>query len=155
MKKGDWRITAGVGGPNARIPNVRIGEDLKAILYSLEFEPSKDEPVKVPLDIQEFLDKCCSDIVSHDVANVMAHYSDKYLNSGTRKGEVERGLRQTIGLITSSKETITDFVPAGDRAYLTGFVISNAFGKWPITETSILKENGEWKWYGNQRDVSP
>jgi hypothetical protein len=21
--------------------------------------------------------------------------------------------------------------------------------------TSIIKESGEWKWYGNQRDVSP
>jgi hypothetical protein len=132
-----------------------IGEDLRAIPYSLQFEPGKDEPVKVPPDVQEFLDKVDNDIVSHDVAKVMANYSDKYLNSGTRKGEMERGWRQTIGLVTSIKGTITDFIPAGDRAYLTGFTISNSFGKWPITDTSIIKENGEWKWYGNQRDVAP
>jgi hypothetical protein len=49
---------------------------------------------------------------------------------------------------------ITDFVPAGDRVYLTGFVINN-FGKFAIGGISIIKENGEWKYYGNQRDVSP
>jgi hypothetical protein len=132
-----------------------IGEDLRAISYSLQYEPGKDEPVKLPPDIEEFLDKHNNDVLSHDVPKVMAHYSDKYLNSGTRKGEVERFWRQPIGLITSIKWTITDFVPMGDRAYLTGFTISNTFGKWPITETSIVKENGEWKWYGNQRDPAP
>ena len=132
-----------------------IGEDLRAISYSLQYEPGKDEPVKLPPDIEEFLDKYSNDLLSHDVAKVMTHFSDKYLNSGIRKGEIERGWRQTIGLITSIKGTINDFVPAGDRAYLTGFTISNCFGKWPITETSIINESGEWKWYGNQRDPAP
>ena len=52
-----------------------IEEDLKAIAYSLEFQPGKDEPVKVPPDVQEFLDKNDSDLVSHDLAKVMTHYS--------------------------------------------------------------------------------
>ena len=132
----------------------KVGEDLKAILYSLEFQPGKDEPVKVPPDVQELIDKMDNDLVSHDLARVMANYSDRYLNSGTRKGEMERFYRWVIGSFMSSKGIITDFVPAGDRVYLTGFVISN-FGTRSINETSIIKENGEWKWYGNQRDVSP
>jgi hypothetical protein len=140
----------------------KIGEDLRAIPYSIEFEPGKDEPVKVPSDVQEFLDRQGNDILSHDVAKVMTHYSDKYLNSGMRKGEMERFWRQMISFWISLKGTITDFVSAGERAYLTGFVIGNfakppitETAKIPITETSIIKENGEWKWYGNQRDVSP
>jgi hypothetical protein len=120
---------------------VRIGEDLKAILYSLEFEPSKDEPVKVPLDIQEFLDKYCSDIVSHDVANVMAHFSDRFLLSGVKKGEIERSIRQMIGSITSCEVGITELVPAGDRAYVAGFQ-SWTLQKWALG-TSIIKEGGE------------
>jgi len=24
-----------------------------------------------------------------------------------------------------------------------------------LQETSIIKENGEWKWYGNQREAHP
>jgi hypothetical protein len=144
----------------------RIEDHLRAIVYSLQYEPSKDEPVKVPPDVQEFLDRHCNDLISHDLAKFMTHYSDRYLNSGTRKGEMERFFREMavprIGLITSYEHIITDFIPAGDRAYLTGFVIAKFAKTWvtetatnPITQTSIIKESGEWKWYGNQRDVSP
>ena len=68
----------------------KIGEDLKAILYSIEFQPDKDEPVKVPPDIREFLDKFSSAMVSHDLAKVMTHYSDRYLHWARRK-EKSRG----------------------------------------------------------------
>jgi hypothetical protein len=129
-----------------------IGEDLKAILYSIEFEPSKGDPVKVPPDVQEFLDRHCSAHVAHDLAQLMTHYSDRYLNSGVRKGGMEQFNRDIIDRITSCEIGITDFVPAGDRAYLTGFIRS-WWGKAILLQTSIIKENGEWKWYGNQRDV--
>ena len=129
-------------------------EYLKTFSYSLEFEPGKDEPVKVPSDVQGFLDSWRNDVVSHDVAKVMTHYSDRYLNSGEKKGEVERFWRWMIGSVTSINGTVTDFVPAGDKAYLAGFVTGN-FGIGTTRETSIIKENGEWKWYGNQREVVP
>jgi hypothetical protein len=148
-KKGDLWIFMGVGSYSGK-----IGEDLRAIPYSIEFQPGKDEPVKVPPDVQEFLERNGNDFLSHDVAKVMAHYSDRYLNSGVRKGEVERNIKQWINSWMSSKGVTTDFIPAGDRAYLAGFVITNS-GTFPMPETSIIKENGEWKWYGNQRDVSP
>ena len=134
-----------------------IGEDLRAIPYSLQYEPGKDEPVKLPPDVQEFFEKNDNNILSHDVAKFMANYSDKYLNSGMRKGEVERGIIQGIGGITSFKGTITDFVPTGDRAYYTGFlrfVWRNQLFTNPFND-SIIKENGEWKFYGNQRDAAP
>jgi hypothetical protein len=148
-KRGDVLVHMGVGSLNEK-----IGEDLKAILYSIEFEPGKDEPVKVPPDVQEFLDRHNNNVISHDVAKVMTNYSDKYLNSGIRKGEMERRWRQLLGYLTSVAVVITEFVPAGDRAYLAGFGASN-LGKGMLFETSIIKESGEWKWYGNQRDVFP
>jgi hypothetical protein len=135
-------------------PNGKIGEDLKAIIYSIEFEPDKDKPVKVPPDVQEFLDKHNNDVVSHDLAKVMAHYSDRYLNSGEKKGEVERWWRMMIGSVTSNNMAVTDFVAEGDRVYLAGFVKTN-WGTSQFFETSIIKENGDWKWYGNQRNVAP
>jgi hypothetical protein len=149
-KKEDVLIHVSVGSRTGK-----IGEDLKAILYSLEFEPGKDEPVKVPPDVQEFFDELSNDIVSHDVAKVMSHYSDRFLLSGLRKGEKERLWRQLIGSWMSLKMgATTDFVLEGDRAYIAGFGMTN-FGKVPLTEISIIKENGEWKFYGNQRDPSP
>jgi hypothetical protein len=132
----------------------RVGEDLKAIPYSLEFQPDKDNPVTVPPDVREFFAQTDNDIVSHDLARVMAHYSDRYLKSGERKGQREQFWKQWVGGFTSSRAVITDFVPEGDRAYLTGFVTTNT-GTFPINEISIIKESGEWKWYGNQREVAP
>jgi hypothetical protein len=148
-QKGDVLVNMGVDSPNGK-----IGEDLKAIIYSIEFEPDKDKPVKVPPDVQEFLDKHNNDVVSHDLAKVMAHYSDRYLNSGEKKGEVERWWRMMIGSVTSNNMAVTDFVAEGDRVYLAGFVKTN-WGTSQFFETSIIKENGDWKWYGNQRNVAP
>jgi hypothetical protein len=146
-KKGGFWVNMAVESQNGK-----IGEDLKAILYSVECEPGKDEPVKLPPDVQEFFDNVNHDIVSHDVAKVMSHYSDRFLNSGNRKGEVERFWRQFIGFWTSHRPVVTDFIPADDRAYVGGFV-TGWLGGAPMFE-SIIKENGEWKFYGNQRDVS-
>jgi hypothetical protein len=148
-KKGDLLIATYVGSVSEK-----TAEDLKAIPYSIEFDPGKDEPVKVPPDVREFIDKHCSANVSHDFAKVWSNFSDRYLNSGERKREVERYLRPIIDRITSFEIVITDFIPAGDIAYLTGFTIG-WWGKAPLNNISIIKENGEWKWYGNQRDVSP
>jgi hypothetical protein len=151
-RNGDMGIGIGV----ASSPRGRIKVDLKVIPYSLEFQPGKDEPVKLPPDIQEFLDKHCSNLVSHDLAKAMTDFSDRYLHSGVKKGEMERFYRQFIGSITSWEVGITDLVPEGDKAYVAGFLVVNG-AKAPFVGggMSIIKENGEWKWYGNQRDASP
>jgi hypothetical protein len=73
-----------------------------------------------------------------------------------KKGEIERFYRQFIGSIISWEVGITDLVQAGDKVHLAGFIVING-SKVPFLGggTSIIKESGEWKWYGNQRDVSP
>jgi len=133
------------------------GEDLKAMLYSIEFQPEKDKPVKVPPDVQEFLDKWGSAIVAHDPAEVMTYYSDKFLFSGRRKAEWGRHAKSVIDSITSFKTTITDFVAAGDKAYLAGFVsigeTIHSFNFDLYRGTMIIKQNGSWRWYGNQIDA--
>jgi hypothetical protein len=148
-KKGDLLIITAVESRTGR-----VGEDLREILYSRQYQPGTDEPVKVPADIQKFIDRWRNDVLSHDIAKIMTHYSDKFLNSGLRKGERELFWRQVIGSAMSFEVGITDLVIEGDKVHLAGIGI-NYFGKAPLFETSIIKESGEWKWYGNQRDVSP
>jgi hypothetical protein len=149
-KKGDMYVHTGLGSRAER-----IGDGLKAFCRSLRFEPDKDEPVNVPGDIREFLDQWCSDLVAHDLAKVMSLYSDRFLNSGSRKRAVEEFLRPLIGKTTSQEVGITDFVSAGDRAYLAGFVIVSGTTRLPLAYGSIIKENGQWKFYGNQRNPAP
>jgi hypothetical protein len=139
---------------NVWTPEGTIGEELRQVAYSFEFKPDKDKPVKVPPDVQAFLDGHRDDNVSHDITKVVSRFSDKYLNTGMTKGKMEQELKQVIDRMTSFEIVITDFVPAGDRAYLAGFTMTN-LGKLPITNTAIIKENGRWKWYGNQRNPPP
>jgi hypothetical protein len=148
IKKGEWWTMITVASRDTR-----ISDDLRAIPYSIKYEPDKDRPVTVPPDVQEFFDRFSSDVLSHDLPKVMSHFSDRYLNSGTRKGGAEQGWRQFIGYYTSNRAVHTDFVPAGDIVHTAGFVLTN-LGALPTTN-SIIKEDGEWKWYGNQRDVAP
>jgi hypothetical protein len=149
-KKGDMWIATGLGSRAEKIDEV-----LKAFSRSLRFEPDKDDPVKAPADIREFLDRWCSDLVAHDLAKTMIHYSERFLNSGYKKRDAEQYLRTFIGRTTSQEVTITSFVAAGDKAYLAGFVIVNGTIRSPLVGTSLVKEDGEWKWYGNQREAIP
>jgi hypothetical protein len=70
-----------------------IGVELKKIAYSLSFLPGREEPVKVPPDVRAFLDMYCADVVGHDPSAIMAHYIDRFLQSGLKKAFFERSLQ--------------------------------------------------------------
>ena len=139
----------------------KIGEDLKNYAYSLTFQQGREEPVKVPPDVREFLDKFCSDIVSHDVEKIMTNYSDQYLLFGMKKASVENFFRNNPGSPTqrgvkSYEATVTIFEAQGDKAYVDGFFTSKTSDDAKVVKASmfngwIIKENGQWKWYGNQK----
>jgi hypothetical protein len=139
----------------------RIGEDLKKYAYSLTFLRGGEEPVPVPPDVRTFFDMWCTDTVSHDVKTIMAHFSTKFLHTGYGKAKMEQfllndplsPLRQDF---ISSEPTVTLFEPRGDRVYVDGFFLNktkaNAKGeKIPMMWQQIIKEQGQWKWYGNQK----
>ncbi len=52
---------------------------------------------------------------------------------------------------TSLEPKVTGFELQGDQAYVTGFWSGN-FGKssMAIGSSFMIKENGKWKWFGNQ-----
>ncbi len=131
-----------------------IGEDLRKIAYSLKIKPGKEELVKVPSDIQEFLDQFCRDIVSHNMEKVMLHYSDQFLNHGNSKTEVEGIWKRYLLTIPSCKISTTGFEFQGDKAHLAGFTTYNN-RKSPLRTSPIVKENGKWKWFGNQKQKQP
>jgi hypothetical protein len=130
----------------------KIGENLRAILYSAKYQPDKDVLITVPPDVQEFFDNYCSDLVSQGIEKVMTHYSDGYLFSGIRKREEEQSLRTYIRTVRSCEIGITEFIPEGEKAYLAGFTRYGPGVEEMLKSTVIIKENGQWKWCGNQRD---
>jgi hypothetical protein len=137
----------------------KMGEDLKNYAYSLTFQPSREEPVKVPPDVGTFLNKWASDLVSGDIERIMANFSDQFLNNGTKKSGYEQVFKShplsPVVLGTSSHEiTITVIETQGDKVYLAGFVVGkDKRGPFvnPLVLQYLTKENGQWKWYGNQK----
>jgi hypothetical protein len=133
----------------------RFGEDLKKHAYSLTFVPGKEEPVNVPPDVREFLQMQCADMVSRDVESIMAHYSDRFLHSGLQKAFYERMIRTNPIPEGTAQATVTVFEPRGDTAYIDGFFFRTAKDgtsvKAPMLFQQIIKEQGRWKWFGNQK----
>ena len=101
----------------------------------------------------------CTDIVSHDVKTIMAHYSDRFRHSGANKAFYEQFFRNDpaspIQRGTISEATVTVFEPRGDKAYVDGFFYKakgDAIAvKAPMDFQQIINEHGQWKWFGNQK----
>jgi hypothetical protein len=139
----------------------RIEEDLKSIAYSLTFQSGREVPVKVPPDVRAFLDMYCADMVSGDVKAIMAHYSDRFLQSGASKAFVEQFIRNEPNSpirkgVISQEPTVTVFERQGDRAFIDGFYLTKLKGNVDATKLfmsyqQIINENGQWKWYGNHK----
>jgi len=139
----------------------KIGEDLKKHAYSLAFQQSREEPVNVPPDVREFLVMCCADFVGGDVGSIMGHFSDRFFQWGTNKPMMEGWFRNDPSSPTqrgtmSCEVTVTVFGPQGERAYVDGFWLIKTKGdasaqKAPLNLRQIIKEQGQWKWYGNQK----
>jgi hypothetical protein len=140
----------------------KVEEDLKNYAYSLTFQPSREEPLKVSSDVREFFDQHCSDIVSGDVGRIMTKYSDQFSHNGTTKASLEQWLWNDRFSpiqrgVTSVEATVTFFEAQGDKAYLDGFFCSKGRDdtkpmKVPMSGTQIIKENDQWKFYGNHKE---
>ncbi len=128
----------------------KVGEDLKAVAYSLKVKPGNEEAVKVPDDIRAFLGVWSKAIAEHDMEAAMECYSDKFLMDGKNKQAIEEFIGTVILNITSFDPTITAFEPQGDKVWVTGFIAVN-LGKTPFATQMMVKESGRWKWWGNQK----
>ncbi len=128
-----------------------IGEDLKAIPYSLKIKPGKEEPVELPDDIQALSDRLSRNVASHDIEKIMLHYSDRFLHNGARKADVEAFYKSNIFGVTSFQINITKFESQKDKAHMAGYALVNKSMKFPLLGMVLIKENGQWKFYGNQK----
>jgi hypothetical protein len=146
---------AGFGGEEVK------PEELKNIAYTLQLIPGKDTPVDVAPNVRAFLDKWCKDIGSGDLTAVMSSYSDKYKHKALNKFLMRQWLRDDpasllkMGL-SSADTTITVYVDQGNKAFLAGFVSGKTKDGERLPDLAlngewIIKENGQWKWYGNQK----
>ncbi len=128
----------------------RVGEELRSHAYSLAFREDKEMSVKLPDDVQSFLKGWSSAVAEHDLDAVMERYSETFRDNGRNKQAVRQFYESVIMTIESFDPVVTAFETRGDKVWLSGFVAVNQ-GRQPLGNLCMVKDNGKWKWFGNQK----
>jgi len=76
--------------------------------------------------------------------------SDQFLYDGVTKQMALRFLSGISSYTAEAKIITTKFEPEGDRAKIDVVLKDKYFEAPFITGSKLIKENGQWKWYGNQ-----
>ncbi|HVO67890.1 MAG TPA: SAM-dependent methyltransferase [Syntrophales bacterium] len=140
----------------AKVPDKTVRDELMKITYKeVNPEPAPEtHTVMVPADVQSFFDQFNKDFLAHDHGKIMTNYSDKFLDDGATKGIMSYLWMIVIQYpfvkaATSRKIILTNLRIDGNIAHFSGFAKSNTC--YDLEEGTIIKENGKWKLYGNQK----
>ncbi|MBU0544826.1 MAG: beta-lactamase family protein [Proteobacteria bacterium] len=142
--------------------NVRLPHPPTSIHYSPLFDlvaasvqrkrPTK-EPLKavaLPADIKAFITDYNQARINKDLATMADSISDRFLHHGVTKQMALSFLSETSSYISDAKIIITKFEPEDDEAIIDAWLKDKYFEAPFMTGSKLIKENGNWKWYGNQ-----
>lgn len=105
-----------------------------------------------PADVQKFLDDFGAAAEGKDLNAVLRFYSDKFLLNGKGKDTVRQTWQKAME--SSPKRTfkvlLKSFKLEGDIGHVTGQILTNGHTL-PLRTNMMIKENGVWRWYGNQQ----
>jgi hypothetical protein len=76
--------------------------------------------------------------------------SDRFLDYGVTKQMALRFLSGISSYTAEAKIIITRFEPEGDEVKMDVLLKDKYFEAPFMTGSKLIKENGHWKWYGNQ-----
>ena len=125
--------------------------DLVASSVKRERPPKKSaNAVKLPPDVSLFISRLNQAISDMDIANVANLLSDGFLNDGANKQMFVGFLAGTISYLSKSSIILTKFEPAGNIAEIESIMKDKYFEVRFMPGSKLIKENGQWKWYGNQ-----
>ena len=122
----------------------------------------RERPVKVPLkpvglpeDAAAFVDRFNRAIADMDSAKIADTISDRFLAFGATKRMFLGVFLDTMSYVRTIKLVLTGFDVEGNIARIEGAITDKYFER-PISPGMLLiKENGQWKWYGNQLQKIP
>jgi len=76
--------------------------------------------------------------------------SDQFLHDGVTKQMALRFLQGILSYTSEAKIIITKFELEDDEAKIDVWLKDKYFEAPFMTGSKLIKENGHWKWYGNQ-----
>ncbi len=126
--------------------------DLVAHSVKRERLPKKPlKAVELPTDVKAFITDLNQAIFDLDRMKIANFISDRFLNDGTTKQRTLEVLtKEMISYLSKAKIILTKFEPEGDIAKIEGIIKDKYFDAPLMTGNMLIKENGQWKLYGNQ-----
>jgi hypothetical protein len=125
--------------------------DLVAGSVKRERPPQKPlKAAQLPPDVKAFITNYNQAIFDYDRMKVANFVSDRFLHDGFTKQMYMQFLLGTISYVREAKIVLTKFKPEGDIAKIESIIKDKYFEAPYMTDNMLIKENGQWKWYGNQ-----
>jgi hypothetical protein len=125
--------------------------DLVAAAVQRKRPPKKPlTAVKLPPDVKTFIADYSQARLSNDVVTMSNLMSDRFLYNGVSKRMALRFLKTTSSYTSEAKIIITKFEPEGDEVKIDVWLKDKYFEAPFMIDSKLVKEDGQWKWYGNQ-----
>jgi pimeloyl-ACP methyl ester carboxylesterase len=114
----------------------------------------KSPAIKIPDDVQAFFEQFRNDVLTKDMKKIEPHYAAKFREKGYSRADFLEFLPRTLGYVNDYAIKLTVFEINKDNPNIVNIQGSVSLGGMvvPFSEGSmIIKEDGRWKWYGNQK----
>ena len=106
--------------------------------------------VELPIDVKAFVNGFDQAIINNDMNKIAESISDQFLYNGASKQMAVDFFSNSIPYISDSKIIITKFESEGNKTKMDVWLKDKYYEIPFLTGSKIIKENGHWKWYGNQ-----
>lgn len=106
----------------------------------------------VPAELAQMVADFNAAVVSKDLDRIESFYSERYLHDGRPKKDHRSYVDGWVHYIPGFDLRLTSFRPvSGDLAYISAEIHMGAMRSYKAPDYQIVRENGQWKWLGNQQ----
>jgi CubicO group peptidase (beta-lactamase class C family) len=125
--------------------------DLVAAAVQRKRPPKKPlKAVELPTDVKAFITDYNRARCNKDVVTMAGLISDRFLHDGVTKQMALKFLLGTLSYTSEANIIVTKFELEGDETKIDVFFKDKYFEAPFMAGSKLIKENGHWKWYGNQ-----
>ncbi len=129
--------------------------DLVAAAVIRKRPPKKPlKSVELPTDVKAFITDYNQARSNKEVVKMADSISDRFLYNGVTKEVAFRFFKRSLSYMYEAKIIITRFELAGNEAKIDVWLKDKYFEAPYMIDSKLIKENGNWKWYGNQNSQS-
>ena len=91
------------------------------------------------------------DLSYQDFLKISDSVSEKFLSNGVTKNRILQFYKMSAPYVSESRIIVTGFELQGDIARIEGVRKDKYFQIAIPPDSQLIKENGQWRWYGNQK----